>query len=506
MNVAPSAALNRIELQPVDEDQRRLFMGMVRIPNGALSFHDLDDIKWRLTFRNPDFDKAAARGEDTSKLTELIRAYSEDTHLWVPRYFRHPILDAMPWHYQAPTPQALPFSLKHRPRPHQLDVVSWLNSHSQDCGIRAGCGAGKTYMAFWNMARYSGQHLVIVHSQVKLKEWADAVREHTDVVERYGENAIGRIQGPVRRWEGCPIVIAMEHTVVKQDFPLELRNSFSTVTYDEVHRFTAPVMSRAFGKFNGQQLMLSATPGEGLRLDLLHLHMGGMWREASPDDKAQVEFQFIGVKMPPYFHKKEWRWQRNELGGGAGPAANAYLNVAYGLLCGLLSQGRRVMLVDGFINTLRGFYQHIAREKIGERTFQPGFVMGLDKIREIADESWFAEDYQKKAVGKTRPAQCEAFLDWSKREANPILGTGVSSTHPASTGMDITNLDGGVIMTPIGKADTIQQLLGRWERYHPTKQPPLVYVLYPNTETGTGLAHHMRSVLVKMGIKTNEVV
>ena len=124
-----------------------------------------------------------------------------------------------------------------------------------------------------------------------------------------------------------------------------------------------------------------------------------------------------------------------------------------------------------------------------------GFVVGAGSLDRIA--MTFGE-IRLHLEGRTESRKLDragGYMDEVKKSMNPILGIGLTKTQPAGTGMDVEDLDGGVIMLPIGGRDTTTQIRGRYERVCATKKDPLVVVMFPDTDAGRNTAEAMASHL-----------
>ena len=127
-----------------------------------------------------------------------------------------------------------------------------------------------------------------------------------------------------------------------------------------------------------------------------------------------------------------------------------------------------------------------------------GFVVGSQSLKQIM-ETEVREAYPAKSW---KGSANKYFADVKDRY-NPILATGLTKTQPGGMGMDVSDLDGGVVMFPVADPDMTQQLMGRWQREHPDKRDPLLVVMFPKTNQGTGIATKMANTLNKLGANVN---
>lgn len=132
-------------------------------------------------------------------------------------------------------------------------------THGEDKILSLACGRGKSVIALCALCEQAASRLpalIIVHTQVLMEQWVKMIRTHLNV----GLAKIGRIQGKVCSYQGCPFTIAMLQSLTQKEYPGEMLRYFNTVVFDEAHRVSAPQFSKAAPMFLGQRWGLSATP------------------------------------------------------------------------------------------------------------------------------------------------------------------------------------------------------------------------------------------------------
>lgn len=372
-------------------------------------------------------------------------------------------------------------TLQFPPLPHQRSTTDELDRWSGDIGIKARPAFGKTYSFFYRMAQRRGRGIVLVPNNNKAVEWRKEACKFLGI----GPEQVGTIQGSKRDWRDKPFTVAMAKTVAVQEFTLEEETAFATVGVDEAHLSQAVVISNCLGKFGGERMAMTATPGRGLRRQITEFHFGNRW--LSPEtEQMPVRVEFLPVPVWEKLLNADWQWLRTMVGKDWN-----YAKVATQICRQLMDQGRRVLVLGNQIEPLARIYKDL-----GETG---GFVCGQESVKQLAVMYGSVRRALEARPESSMPKRCDGYMDAVKQTANPILGTGVTATQPAGCGMDVKDLDGGVIMLPIAKRDTVTQVIGRFERTHPTKQNPLIVVLVPMTPAGEDAAKAMAGHLSTAG-------
>jgi superfamily II DNA or RNA helicase len=276
----------------------------------------------------------------------------------------------------------------------------------------------------------------------------------------------------------------MLKTLATQSFPEEFLDGFDLVIWDEAHLCGAPVLSQALGRVRGANLTLTATPGVGVRRRLIELHNGKNWITDNGAEKVPVTAYFVEVPVSDYIKSLDWRFQKIRLSKN-----KAYSDAAIKHIDSALDAGRRVLVLNSQIQPLA---------YIGSRFSNSGFVVGSGSLKDIAQRQIEGLYPQEKSWKK----KASRYLDRVKTISNPILATGLTKTQPGGVGMDIADLDAGVVMFPVSCPDMTQQLVGRWQRKHKDKKDPIVVVLVPKTPVGLAIAKKMEIKMQALGLKT----
>ena len=446
-----------------------------------------DDVRLERDLTLPNPARMQGGRVDESQ-PEHILAYRRDAagRYMVPRYYQGVRVDRSdrgPWE---------PGNFTHRmirePRAAQLSVVAELVGYvGHDVGMQLPCGFGKTYLALRHAAQMRGRILVVVPNEVKLGEWRREITEHMGV----GIEDIGHVQAAVCRWRDCPITVVMLKTLAMKDLDPDFYSGFSAVIWDEVHLVPAARIGAALGRVSGQQIMLTATPGTGVRRTIIDLHGGGRWvlRVKSAEN---VHFHFQVVPVSEWVAKAgEWRYQKLRLAKDerynrfAAQQAEGALRV----------EGSRLMVLHSLIEPLVAIQNHLRRRGHDGG----GFVVGQGSLKDIR-----ADEVMKKHPGLTWPKAAKAYIAATKESANPILATGLTKTQPGGVGMDVADLDSGIIMHPVGNPDMVQQIVGRWQREHAEKLTPRGLVMIPDLPSGHDLAAAMWRAMNNLGVQTTK--
>ena len=446
----------------------------------GLNEYQLNLLKDKLTFENPAFTKARELGQPTQGIAEVIRGYKEHLNeLIVPKHFSdYPRRNVSSQGYKDYS--NFPKEVQTSPRASQLDVVDRLvRAFPGDVGLSLPCGFGKTFLALYYAQMFSGRVLVVCPTNVKLEEWKVEIRKHFNIPE----GDIGRVQANVRDWEDKAITLTMLKTLATQTFPIEFLCGFDLIIWDEAHLCGAPVLSQALGRVQGTNLTLTATPGRGVRRRLIELHNGKNWIADDSIEKVPVSAYFMEVPVSDYIKSLDWRFQKIRLSKN-----RAYSDVAISHIDNAMDAGRRVLVLNSQIQPLA---------YISSRYNNAGFVVGSGSLKDIA----------KPTLDKLYPEQkswkkkTTLYLDRVKSISNPILATGLTKTQPGGVGMDVSDLDAGVIMFPVSCPDMTQQLVGRWQRKHKDKRDPIIIIMVPQTSVAQAIARKMQSKLISLGIK-----
>lgn len=465
---------------------------MIRLP--GLDRASEARIQDELTFQNPDFDGVVedepvdTGGVPNDPRYVFLWDRDEDGALTVPRHFKCPetmaVRGSTSWNCG---------EFMHRcvyvPKDEQRQITNKLDVMHDDVGIMAPCGFGKTFLALYYAAKFKGRILICVPNTNKLNEW----RREAQKILGLPPELIGHVQADKRIWEDKPVVVAMLKTLAIQKFPESFARGFSTVLVDEAHLVTSRVLSRALGKVGGVRVALTATPGSGLRRKIIESHCGSNWLTPQVERKV-CKFDIVPVAVgwkifKPAAHGSSWEadWDRQKF---LVAKDTFYVSQAVDITDKLMNMGRRTLVLSNTIEPLSHIYGSVN---------SGGFIIGEPSLKTVMEQHPSLAAMVNGIEAKNWKQRVAAYQEKVKAVMNPILGTGLTKTQPAGTGMDVPDLDGGLLFLPTPNIDLITQLKGRWDRPHPGKQQPLIVVMVPNTPNGNSVATTMAKALTRLG-------
>lgn len=386
--------------------------------------------------------------------------YEDNDHLIVPREFipqsryedlGFPIVSVAPVSYpQVEFKSKIKLDAKRPEKDAQRNAFEDMKSAA--CGIlNLSCGLGKTILALHYVAHKKVPALVIVNNTTLIDQWRDRIEEFLDV-----PGGVGVIQGPPDTWdwEGRGICLAMIHSLALRagEIPQGMDRYFGLVIYDEVHHLSAPLFSQTAPLFYGERHGLTATNSREDGLEVVYqYHVGGTYhRNLSQDLKPRIYFQQCPVSINPRdpavskeIHDKSGRLSipklRNYL--GSLPAVNEFIAEK---LRAPLAKGRKVLVLSHSVGQLR---------LLNEMFEDSGLCTGREK--------------PEKRLETLRTKRLSFGTLQLVREA-----------------LDEDTLDTLYFITPFGSQEivdggfnTLQQGMGRIQRFKEGKKTPVVVIL-----------------------------
>lgn len=172
-------------------------------------------------------------------------------------------------------------------------------------------GFGKSYCGAAIACAIGQPTLIIVTKEDLLDSWKDCLINLVGIPE----HEIGHVQQDVCKYKGLRFVIAMIHSLVKEDkYDSEFRNYFGMVIFDECHHLGAEGFVKSCQMFPAAlRLGLSATPtrGDG-KWQLIEAHIG----------PVRVRGNTVPMKPKVLVKKTGWRiplvprWIDDPVSGG----------------------------------------------------------------------------------------------------------------------------------------------------------------------------------------------
>lgn len=410
--------------------------------------------------------------------TEILLYRVTRTHIEVPRQYGldycriHgiPVEDATSPGHPAKFPR-IP-----EPRDYQvgpLDEVLEAIGGYYDFLWRARTGWGKTIGSLITAARKGVTTLVLVDQENLKKQWIEALTTHFGLTL----DNIGIIQGPVCKFAGCPVTIAMVQTVSQKRFPPEVYEYFGFLIVDEVHIIGAPTFGKVLRDFTAETRMgVSATPKrkDGLQ-KTLDYSLG----------KVRVYIEDEHEKSAVYVvtHPTIYSWYAN-----TSPKIGRFINeiaddASRNMLVAesavfLYETGRDVLVLGDRIEHLKElmdlcYYLGVPEDEMGLYAgTTPRFGYAKDPNPSRRPKGWTKHEGDENTepgvyytpVSLQLISKKTKGLDRIKKEAAIIFGT----YGMFSKGTDIPRLTGGVDATPRSEAE---QVHGRILRGKMPKRP-----------------------------------
>lgn len=164
--------------------------------------------------------------------------------------------------------------------------------------LNLACGKGKTVVALHYVAHKKIPALVVVNNTTLINQWQERIEEFLDV-----PGGVGVIQGPPDTWdwEGRGICLAMIHSLALryEELPQDMDRYFGLIIYDEVHHLSAPLFSQTAPLFYGERHGLTATVNREDGLESVYqYHVGEIYHcNLAQDMKPRIYFQQCPIRI-----------------------------------------------------------------------------------------------------------------------------------------------------------------------------------------------------------------
>ena len=252
------------------------------------------------TVLNPWAAKASLTFDIAGTNSQILLYQEADNHLIVPREYvalspkfeaNAPLIDLIPEFEERD------FTDLMTPRdPGQ--AFAWQAYAAADNGVlNLGCGKGKTALSCKKIAQRRAPAIVIVNQASLMNQWAEQIHQFLGIPL----SDIGKVQGPKFDWEGKSVVLAMIQTLASRadKWPMNFRQYFGTVIFDECHHLSAPMFSRTAPLFWGARYGLSATPNRADALErVYYLHLGdAFYTDMSQELTPRIYFQQLPTEV-----------------------------------------------------------------------------------------------------------------------------------------------------------------------------------------------------------------
>jgi superfamily II DNA or RNA helicase len=129
-----------------------------------------------------------------------------------------------------------------------LDFADRVQKGYSDLILSADTGSGKTVMLLkmWSMLNVPA--LVIVPKSDLMNQWIDRIKQFTGLEE----SDIGMARQKVCDYKDKKIVVGMIHSLCKDKYPIEFKEHFGLVIFDELHKLGAFTFSQVGGMFRAK--------------------------------------------------------------------------------------------------------------------------------------------------------------------------------------------------------------------------------------------------------------
>ena len=336
--------------------------------------------------------------------------------------------------------EVVPVSFKGTLRGEQAEalalVTSKLSGEYAGGILQAKPGWGKTCTALAIVAALRVPALVLVHKNFLTKQWTERIEEFLPGAK------VGIAQQDRCDYEGCHVVVAMQHSLAAREYPADFYRHFGLIITDECHRIGSRTWAPLQGLFPARwRLGLTATPrrSDGCERAFLY-HIGPVMMEASEQrltpliKRVWTDFKFTAsARFNPNLVSRPI--QLNIL------CKNQSRNRAIAkLIAEAASKGRKVLVISERIKHL---------QELEQLTTAEAHILGT--MPEM--------DYY---IGGRTDDQYAAAA-----KANILFAT----KQYVSEGFDLPALDTLFLCTPLYD---VEQIVGRILRPHPDKKEPMV--------------------------------
>lgn len=401
-------------------------------------------IKAALTFtlndEEPILDENT--GEAIGSRPKLLKLWDEtETHLITPREFLPPE-QFQEFRCEFERIPAPPFKqvriddhIELRDEEQRVAYESLLNNVSGTLNLS--CGKGKTVIALKAAATLKVPTIIVVNSTALLEQWKEEIEKHL------GVNSIGVLQGTTQNWKQHPIVLAMVHTLSNRTWPMEFRQRFGLVFYDEGHHMSAPIFVLSADLFYGRRFSLTATASRTDGLEVIYQYHLGRVIHSNLTQELVPHTVFHALKWAmPSSHRPLVVDCNDDINT---PKVRTYLgrlewrnNLVYEQLLQDLQDGRQILVLSHSVDHVEALHNYLSGSGAGMITGETPQESRMDILR----------------------------------NSNPVFGT----FQLAREGLNKPTLDTLYVVTPFSNSNDLQQSWGRIQRRCDGKKEPLVRV------------------------------
>lgn len=332
--------------------------------------------------------------------------------------------------------------------------------------LNLACGKGKTILALKKISELGVPSLIVVNDGVQMEHWRGEIETH--LILPPGEK-IGEFQGKNDGWKHS-ITIATIQTLAGRaesgGIPLEFSEWFGSAWFDEVHHLSAPWFVLSAPLVSGLRFGLTATAE---RLDqrqwVYNYHVGDVfYKDLEQPLIPEVFFQETDVAIDE--KSKEARDKAGEVNVSKLRTAlgsdSRSLKFREFCIREALNAGRKILCISHSKDLLRNLNERFPTSAL--------------------------------VISETPAAERIPMVRASK------LGFVIEKLGKECLSDDA--LDALFILTPLSSPNDLQQMIGRVQRTHPNKRPPIVVIFDDkNIERFRGMIQQLKKILRGWGIK-----
>ena len=353
---------------------------------------------------------------------------------------------------------------------------AWRSFSLADFGVlNLACGKGKTVLALKKISQLRHPAIVIVNNAALMNQWRERALQFLDI----DDSDIGVVQREKAEWDK-PLVLAMIHTLANRasQIPIEIRQRFGTIIFDEVHHLSASKFSLTAPLFFGHRYGLTATPAREDGLEgVYYSHVGPIfYSDLDGDLDANIYFKKTSTSL-----NSNDRQITDRIGEFSAGKLYKYLATVPHRNTAILNcvrdalRRRRKVLVLTHAKTHPGILKDVAESRPDFNGYTVGAVSGEtpgDIRTKIIDDS---------------DATFATF-------------------QIAREGLDVASLDTLIFATPFKAWGAFQQGKGRIERRCSGKKEPIVVVLEDRgIGPAFGMCRSLKRTIISQGLSYTDV-
>ncbi len=428
---------------------RPFLAGMLYVPLSMIGAKRLSSIKKKLTFTETDF----ITGEE-----KRFSIYATDKrgYIGLPRAYGLSLFSGID--YKDCTVSGVDVTHRKVIKPRdskQKDFIDGLIANACKAGpvdfiANAKTGSGKSVSSLAMAAAVGKPTLIIVPTNNLKKQWMkDTVAKFYGI--KWAIRNLGEVQQNTVDFNKRIIVVASLSSIAKRDYGEKFYSYFGTVIFDEVHKCSAPFMSRALSLFPARvRLGVTATNRKGALAKVVRCHLGtpaviSKQEVLTPKIylyRLEGKVSLFGASQSAILHSLALNSKRNK-------------EIAKVVYVRGYKRNRNVVVLSDSVKQLQRLYDLFVNAGVPEREL--GLYVG--RLYKKNPNGGFSK--------KTEKVQDEEYTR-IKKEAKIIFATyGIFGT-----GIDIPRLDMGVEAMP--RSDLVQAI-GRIVRIYDGKPQPEWY-------------------------------